>query len=173
MLIMNRLINFVLIIVTISSFAQTKDYYYDFEFYKNGDFCNPKRLKVQLVKESDTIDCPIKDEKLLLPDIFETFQLVVTFKKEKYVVEKINLSKLMRSNKIIIGIENNFSHFTKIDPITYPDLYQIPNSLVTISLKGLEQAKEVCFFVLYTELPDGKKFKKVSSLTFYSLMKTD
>jgi len=170
---MKWIINFVLFFTTISSFAQTNGHYYDFEFYKNGSFYNTKKLKVQLVKDLDTIACEVAKDKLLLPDISGNYTVVVNIKKDKYIIANVDFSKLYRSSTIVFGIENDFSHFLSPESRQYPTIYTLPKTLIPLQIEHLEEAKAVHFVIFTSEKQDGKMFKEVSSYSRYTLVKKD
>lgn len=168
---MKRIINFIIFFVSIWSFAQAPNHSYDFKFYKYGSFRNSKKMTFQLVKDIDTINCEVSKGKIQVPNISGKYTVVVTLKKDKYVVENVDFSKLYLGSTIVFGIENDFSNFSPPASNQYPTIYTLPNSLIPIKIEHIEQARSVHFVVFTSEKQDGKKLKEVRSYSQYFIVK--
>lgn len=163
---MKIILSFIVFFYSILCFAQTNNQSYDFEFYKNGYFKKTKNLKIQLAKYSDTISCEITNGKIILLKNLDTCNVIVHFKKEKYVIEKVLFSKLESKSKIIFGVENNLKNLKPISS-KFPSFYIIPNRPTIIDLKNLEQAKEVHFIAFTTEEKIENKINCRSYTQYY------
>ena len=86
---MKKIIILFLFFVTICSFAQTSNKSFDFEFYKNGEFRNSKNLKIQIIKNLDTIACEILNKKIIIPEIKDSCSVFIQIKNKKYISDKI------------------------------------------------------------------------------------
>ena len=163
---MKIILSFIVFFYTALFFAQTNNPSYDFEFYKNGYFKKTKNLKIQLAKNADTISCEITNGKIILLKNLDTCNVIVHFRKEKYVIEKVLFTNLVSKSKIIFGVENNIKNLKPMSA-QFPNLYNIPNRLTFIDLKNLEQAKEVHFIAFTTEEKMENKINCRSYTQYY------
>ena len=163
---MKKILPFIVFFYSALFFAQTNNQSYEFEFYKNGYFKKTKNLKIQLAKNSDTISCEIANGKIMVPKNLDTYNVIVNFRKEKYVIENVLFSKLETESKIIFGVENNMKNLKPMSA-QFPNFYNIPNRLTFIDIKNLEQAKEVHFIVFSNEEKIGTKINCKSHTQYY------
>ena len=91
---MKKILPFIVFFYSALFFAQTNNQSYEFEFYKNGYFKKTKNLKIQLAKNSDTISCEIANGKIMVPKNLDTYNVIVNFRKEKYVVPANKFGKI-------------------------------------------------------------------------------
>ena len=167
---MKKIINFILFFVTICTFAQTSNKSFDFEFYKNGEFRKSKNLKIQIIKNLDTIACEILNKKIIIPEIKDSCSVFIQIKNKKYIIDNVNFSKLDSNSKIVFGIENNIENFETIANQN-PNIYIIKNTMIGVKIENLEQAKEVDFLVFTSIETIGNNSKRGKSYTQYSLVK--
>lgn len=163
---MKKILPYIIFFYTTLLFAQTNNQSYEFEFYKNGNFKKTKNLKIQLAKNLDTISCEIVNGKIILPKNLDTCNIVVNYRKEKYVIENVLFSKLETESKIIFGAENNLKNLKPLSS-QFPNFYNLPNRLTFIDIKNLEQAKEVHFIVFTNEEKIGIKINCKSYTQYY------
>ena len=167
---MKLIFNFILFFVTICSFAQISNASYDFEFYKNGEFRDSKNLKIQIVKNLDTIVGEILNKKIIIPESKDAFTVIIRIKNKKYSIDNVDFSKLDSNSKFVFGIENNIEN---LEPISNhnPNIYIIKNTSIGVKIENLAQAKEVHFIVFTSAEINGNDSKIVKSYTQYSSVK--
>lgn len=165
-----KFIRFILFFVTICSFAQTSSRAFDFEFYKNGEFVTPKKLKVQIVKNSDTLDCEIFDKKIIIPQIKDSCTVLIKLKNKIRKIDNVNFSKLDPACKIVLGIENQINNFKPLEA-HFENIYSIKNTMHIVNIQDLDLAKEVYFIVFTTTETAKNNSKKVKNYTQYFLVK--
>ena len=169
---MKKFIHFILFFVAISSFAQTSNRTFDFEFYKNGEFKTPKKLKIQIIKNTDTIDCEINDKKIIIPQIKDSCTVLIKIKNKIRKIDNVNFSKLDSACKIVVGVENNINNF-KLVETQVENFYSIKSTMNFIRLQNLELAKEVNFIVFTISETTKNNSKKVKSYSQYYLEKKE
>ena len=148
---MKKVISIVLFFFTTWSFSQTNSKIFDFEFYKNGKFISPKNLKIQLVKNSDTINCEILNEKIIIPDTNGIYTIIGKIKNKKFIIDNVDFSKLNYYGKFIFGIENNINNFETVS-IEFPNTYVLKNTTNTVQIENLKQAEKVYFIIFSSEV---------------------
>lgn len=167
---MKKVASIILFFYIIWSFAQTNSKAFDFEFYKNGKIRNPKNLKIQLVKNLDTISCEILNKKIKIPDSNGIFDIIGKIKDKNYVIYDVDFSKLNLSSKFIFGIENNINNFKPISS-EFPNFYILKNSTNSLQIENLEQAEKVYFVIFSYELFNDNNRKKVKNYNRYFSVK--
>jgi hypothetical protein len=167
---MKKIINLILLFVTICSFAQTNNKSYDFQFYKNGNFRNSKNLKIQIVKNSDSIACEVLNKKIIIPEIKDSCTVFFKIKNKKYIINNVDFSKLDSNSKIIFGIESNIKNFESISNQN-PNFYILKNASIGVLIEILEQTKEVNFIVFTSKIKTGNNKETIKSYTQYFFVK--
>lgn len=141
---------------TLHLFGQNETTNHSFRFYKNGSYESTLELKIQAVFEKDTVTCEIKDKILLLPFADEIGSIIVTYKKEKYILNEINFSSIKNNADVIFGLEDDMKKFVPISP-KFPTLYMVKNSMNSIKIDDIKNVKQICFISFALKQKENEK----------------
>ncbi|MDI1257195.1 MAG: hypothetical protein PSV16_13965 [Flavobacterium sp.] len=159
-----------LFLITLSAQAQKKPLVLEFGFYLNQTIVSNRSVKCSIIIENDTIDCPIKSDKIYLPQIDSKGTLFFKFKKKIYKIEEVDFSKVHENMVMLIGSEKNTENF-KLLSSDFPDRYRIDRTLIGVKIENLELAKEVWFVCFNAVYPEGDKKITVGSYSKSTIVK--
>ena len=140
-----KIIYFIIFTISIYCSAQTEDSVHEFGFYYNGFYKNSKKIKLYLIKDSDTIKCSILKNKITIPKVYSSHTVIVYHKKKIYKINNMDFSKLNNESKVVFGIEKNLWNFIPADNI--PNTYFMDSHRLSVKIENLNHAKKISFLV--------------------------
>jgi len=140
-----KIIYFIIFTISIYCSAQTENSVHEFDFYQNGFYKNSIKIKLFIIKDSDTIKCRILKNKITIPKVSSSHSVIVYHKKKVYKIRDVDFSKLDEESKVVFGIEKNLGNFIPADNI--PNTYFMDYHRLAVKIENLNHAKKVSFIV--------------------------
>jgi hypothetical protein len=155
----------ILFLFALNANSQNENVERNFLFYYKNEFRNPKKISIQLIKNSDTTNCKIENGKIIVPK-YDTFDVLIRYKNKKsYKIENVDFSKLKQFPNFIVGIENKMNNFNYV-PHETPNLYIHQYVQVPFLIEDLKETKSICFLSFKSR--NNLNSKKKVSLKSYS-----
>ena len=158
-----KFVTIFVILISINFYSQEDLSSNEFTFYRNGNLEQKKIIKFSIIIENDTLECPIQDNKITLPKTNLKCSVLVDFKKKKYRIDDVDLSKISKESIVLFGIEKNLKNFDRV-PSKLQNQYKIKDIFNIITIENYEKAKEICFISFYIL----KKDVKIITIESYS-----
>lgn len=166
---MKKLLVLSVLFVAFQGYSQTKSLVLEFAFYFNQKVLDGSSVKCSIITGNDTIDCPIKHNKISLPQINSKCTLLFKFKKKVYQIENVDLSKVHENMNMLLGSERNTHNF-KLLSSDFPNFYRLDRTLIGVEIEHLELAKEV-WFVCFNSVARNDKNMEVGNYSKSKIIK--
>lgn len=157
-----------LVLISLSTYAQY-DNTVQFEFYKNGKFIDLKKVSVKLVQNLDTVACQIIGRRISVPKLNGEYSVILTFKKESYVVDNVDFSKIRFDCKFTFATEKNIKNFKPL-LLEVPNIYGLERTMIFVKIENIDIAKKINFVTFTTLFMKDKKSDTLEAYSQYNLI---
>ena len=165
---MRKNFTFFLLLTSIFGYSQDNGTV-QFEFYKNGKSIDLKNVRVKLVQNVDTVACQIIGRRISVPKLNGEYSVILTFKKESYVVDNVDFSKIRFDCKFTFGTEKNIKNFKPL-LLEVPNIYGLERTMIFVKIENIDIAKKINFVTFTTLFMKDKKSDTLEAYSQYNLI---
>ena len=123
---------------------------------------NQRRIPCQTIS---SVVC----SRISVPKLNGEYSVILTFKKESYVVDNVDFSKIRFDCKFTFGTEKNIKNFKPL-LLEVPNIYGLERTMIFVKIENIDIAKKINFVTFTTLFMKDKKSDTLEAYSQYNLI---